>query len=152
MDNIIPLWNLHFVLEMLAQRSRLNLTFCNRLIDDFFDKFNTCYLHKFNLTQDLKTSWHCSLLLIKCVFKGCYGCCVYLRSMRGIWYQSNLLTYTYLVCGQGTLVDNNSKNFNLLSNIVYERLTISSCFLLNLSLPSIGWLTTMVTGTSIVKV
>jgi len=39
-----------------------------------------------------------------------------------------------------------------LSNIVYEGLTCSSCFLLDLSLPSIGWLTTVVTRTSIIKV
>ncbi len=53
---------------------------------------------------------------------------------------------------KGTLVDMNSKYYNLLSSMVNERLTSSTCSLLNLSLPSTGWLTTMVTGTCIIKV
>ncbi len=56
-------------------------------------------------------------------------------------------------CGvRGTLVDKNSKDFNLLSSIVYEGLTGSSYFLLNLSPPSTGWLTIVVIETSIIKI
>jgi hypothetical protein len=33
LSNIVPFWNLHFILEMFAQRSKLKLTFYNRLID-----------------------------------------------------------------------------------------------------------------------
>jgi hypothetical protein len=56
-------------------------------------------------------------------------------------------------CGvKGTLVDKNSKDSNMPSSIVYEGLTCSSYFLSDLSLPSIGWQTTVVTGTCIVKV
>jgi hypothetical protein len=62
--------------------------------------FNTCCLHEFNLIQDLKTNWCYNILSIKHVFKGCYGCCEYLLNMQDIWYQNNLLTYTYLVWGQ----------------------------------------------------
>jgi hypothetical protein len=49
LSNIIPFWNLHFVLKMFVQSFKLNLAFCNRLTDDFFDMFSTYYLHKFNL-------------------------------------------------------------------------------------------------------
>jgi hypothetical protein len=45
---------------------------------------------------------------------------------------------------KGTLVNMNSKDFNILSNIVNEWLIGSSCFLSNLSLPSTSWLTTVV--------
>ncbi len=56
-------------------------------------------------------------------------------------------------CGvKGTLVDKNYKDLNILSSIVYEGLTSSSCFLSDLSLPSTSWLTTMVTGIGIVKI
>jgi hypothetical protein len=56
-------------------------------------------------------------------------------------------------CGfKGTLVNNYSKDSNLLSNIIYEGLIGSSYFLSGLSLPSTCWLTTMVTRTDIVKV
>ncbi len=60
-DNIIPFWNLHFILEMLAQSSKLDLTFYNQLINDFFNRFNTYCLHKFSLTQNLKIG--CSLFI-----------------------------------------------------------------------------------------
>ncbi len=56
-------------------------------------------------------------------------------------------------CGvRSTLVDKNSKDSNMPYSIVYEGLTCSSYFLSDLSLPSIGWQTIMVTGTCIVKV
>jgi hypothetical protein len=48
----------------------------------------------------LKMDWPNSFMLIKCVFKGRYGCCEYLWGMRGIWYYNKLLIYTYLVGGQ----------------------------------------------------
>jgi hypothetical protein len=53
---------------------------------------------------------------------------------------------------RSTLIDMKSKILNLLSGIVNEGLTSSSYFLSNLSIPSIGWLTTMVIGAGIVKV
>jgi hypothetical protein len=46
----------------------------------------------------------------------------------------------------------NSKDYNLLSSMVNERLSSSTYSLLNLTLLSTGWLTTVVIETSIVKV
>jgi len=40
--------------------------------------------------------------------------------------------------GRGTLIDMNSKDYNLLSSMVNEGLIGSTCSLLDLSLPSIG--------------
>ncbi len=53
---------------------------------------------------------------------------------------------------KGTPVDHNSKDSNLLSSIMYEGLTCSSCFLLDLSLPSTCWPTIFVTRIGIIKV
>ncbi len=46
----------------------------------------------------------------------------------------------------------NSKDSNLLSSIMNERLIDSSCFLSDLSLPFTSWVTTMVIETSIIKI
>jgi hypothetical protein len=46
----------------------------------------------------------------------------------------------------------NSKDSNLLSGIMNEGLTCSTCLLSNFSLPSKCWLTIMVTKTCIIKV
>ncbi len=56
-------------------------------------------------------------------------------------------------CGvRGTLIEMNSKDFNLLSTIMNEGLTSSSYFLSNLSLPSTSWLIIIVPKIGIVKV
>ncbi len=58
-----------------------------------------------------------------------------------------------MVCGvKGTLINMNSKDLNILSNMVNERLISSTYSLLNISLPSIGWLTIVVFGIGIIKV
>jgi hypothetical protein len=56
-------------------------------------------------------------------------------------------------CGvRSTLIDMNSKDSNLLSNMVDEGLTGSTCSVSNLSLPSTCWLITVVIEIGIVKV
>jgi len=57
------------------------------------------------------------------------------------------------VCGvKCTLIDIYSKDSNLLSSMVNERLISSTYSLLDLSLLSIGWLTIVVFGIGIIKV
>jgi hypothetical protein len=152
LNNVIPFWNLHFILEMLAKSSKLDLAFCNRLTNDLLNRFSIFCLHKFNLNQNLKTNWHCSLVSINHVFKGHYGCYKYLQ---GKWVLNIKVTSWPIPiwCGViGTLVDMNSKDFNLLYGIMNEGLTCSSYFLSNLSLPSTSWLVIVIIGTCIVKV
>ncbi len=53
---------------------------------------------------------------------------------------------------KGTLIDMNSKNSNLLSNMANEGLTSSTCSLLDFSLPSTSWVIIVVNKTCMVEV
>ncbi len=80
-------------LKCQLQSSRLLVSY-NWLVDDSFNPFNTYFLHRFNLAQNLKNYWHyTNLLLIRCLFKVCYGCRKYLQSIQGTRNQSNVLAY-----------------------------------------------------------
>ncbi len=122
------------------------------MTNDFFDSISTyCFTSStwLKIWKPIHTIVFCQSSVSSKVFMGVvntFETCMVLDIKITSWP-------IHIECGvKSTLIDMNSKYSNLLSNIVNGGLTCSSCFLLNLSIPSIGWLTIMVTKISIVKV
>ncbi len=152
LGNITPLWNLHFVLKMLAQSPRLDWPFViNLLMTSSTSSTPTASTSSiwFKIWRPVgTTSFYRSSVSLKVVTSviNTFEACGVLNIKVTFWPIP-------IWCGvRGTLVDMNSKDSNLLYGLVNEGLTCSTYSLSNFSLASTCWPIIMVTGIGIVEV